>query len=385
MSTFQSLDTLLQGFVENGVPGCSVCVTQHGKTLFEGYYGYSDIESGKKVDENSLFRMASMSKIPLYTTMMMLYERGKFLLTDPISRWLPEYATSVKYVRSPNGYVTTAPTQRPINVSDVLSMKCGLPNLFPGETNNLTLRAMQKAIAPLNERGYYTNREHVAAMANVPLACEPGEKWIYGFSCELAAAIIEAVCDKGIDEVFQEFLFDPLEMESTRSRFTGNDKERLVTMYARHEDKTLTPMNSALDSKHEPGPENEMGWARLFSNVKDYSHLLSMLACGGEWNGRQIMGRKTIDMMRANGLAGEIGDSPYNAGYGYGYGVRTLITNAQGSNAGLGSFGWTGGFGTWCEADPSDGVGIVYMHNMAPNYEHYYHLRVRNTAYGCIE
>ncbi len=119
-----------------------------------------------------------------------------------------------------------------------------------------------------------------------------------------------------------------------------------------------------------------------------------MLANGGVYNGQRIMGRKTIDMMRANGTIDmmrangldRLFTDTYNAGYGYGYGVRTLVDKEKGNhNGSLGAFGWTGGFGTWCEADPEDGVSIVYMHNMIPNEEQYYHLRMRTAAYGLIE
>ena len=385
MSNFQTLDRLLQSFVDNGLPGCTLHVTQHGETIYEGFFGMANRETGEKITDRSIFRMASMSKLPLYTTMMILYERGEFLLSDPISRFLPEWESSRKYVRLPNGYVTTVPTSRPINISDTLSMKCGLPycNSY-GPTDNLTLRAMQRAMQPLVAKGHFTNREQVAAISTVPLACEPGERWIYGFSSELAAAIIEAVCGKGIDDVFQELLFDPLEMPSTRSRFFGDTQQRMVQLYRRESDRTLTPVNLPIDEKHLPGEEHEEGWARLFSTGSDYSHLMTMLACGGVYKGRRILGRKTIDMMRANGLPNGL-EGSYFAGYGYGYGVRTLMTHAEGSNGSLGAFGWSGGFGTWCESDPSEELAVVYMHNMVPCEEEYYHLRVRSAVYGCLE
>ena len=96
--------------------------------------------------------------------------------------------------------------------------------------------------------------------------------------------------------------------------------------------------------------------------------------------------------MRANGLHGEMLKDfqrdafPYKMGYGYGYGVRTLISKADANhNGSLGAFGWTGGFGTWGEADPEEGVGIIYMHNTSPNHELYYHHRARTVAYGCLD
>ena len=109
---------------------------------------------------------------------------------------------------------------------------------------------------------------------------------------------------------------------------------------------------------------------------------------GGVYNGKQIIGAKTIDLMRANRLdETQLKDfrNPYLDGYGYGLGVRTMMSHALGnSNSSIGEFGWTGGSGTWVEADPVDKLSIAYMHNMAPNEELYHHHRVRNVAYGCL-
>jgi len=389
MSTRKELDALLQNFVDNALPGCALQVAQKGKTIYEGYFGYSDIENKVPVTKDSIFRLASMSKIPLYTTMMMLYERGKFNLTDPVWKYLPEWKESKKFVKTENGEVKVVPTDRPINISDALSMKCGLPYCnSAAPTDDLAMQTMQECMKPLWEKGHFTVQEHIAAMSKAVLNFEPGTHWQYGFSSEITAALIEVIADKPIDDVFEEFLFNPLGMDNTRSRFFGDIQERMVKLYARKGNE-LELLNLPFDDKHLPGPEHEAGWARLFSNVNDYTKLMQMLANGGEYDGVKIMGRKTIDMMRANGLdeiqMKDIKDL-YNAGYGYGYGVRTLVDKEQGNhNGSLGAFGWTGGFGTWCEADPEDGVSIVYMHNMMPNMEEYYHLRMRTAAYGLIE
>ncbi len=390
MSNINRLDNMLNEFVERGLPGCGLKVTKGNETLYEGYAGYSNIENKIPVTENSLFRQASMSKIPLYTTMMMLYERGYFLLSDPISNYFPEWKESKKYVRYDNGYSSIVPTDRPITIADTLSMKCGLPYCNgPGPTDNPTLQAMQEAMKPLWEKGHFTIREQIAAMAEVPQAFEPGTHWLYGFSSELAAGIVEEVCQKSIDDVFEELLFDPLEMHNTRSHYFEGAMERMVTLYGKSPDNKLSPMKFPLDDKHLPGEEHQCGWARLFSTVNDYSHLMQMLACGGKYKGKHIMGRKTIDLMRTNTLTPEMQcdiEDTYNAGYGYGYGVRTLIAPERGHhNGSIGSFGWTGAFGTWCESDPKEELSIVYMHNMIPDEELYFHLRVRNVVNGIID
>lgn len=389
MSDFRAVDKLLQSFVDGGLPGCSLHIAKDGETLYEGYFGYSDMEKKIPVTSESLFRQASMSKLPLYTTLMILYEQGKFLLSDPIYDFFPEWRHSTKFFTYPNGDVRIVPTGRPVTVRDVLTMRCGLPYCnFPGETDSGTLRYMQKKMQPLWDQGHFTLREQIAAMADVPQAFEPGRRWLYGFSSELAAGIIEAVCGKSVDDAFEELLFGPLGMTQTRSHYFGDAKERMVRLYQKTQEGNLSPMNSPLDDKHLPGKEHECGWARLFSTGADFTKLMQMLACGGVYRGTRIMGRKTIDLMRTNTLtenpSGVFGDL-YNAGYGYGFGVRTLVDKQKGNhNGSVGAFGWTGGFGTWCESDPSEGLSIVYMHNMMPNEEVYYHLRVRAAAYGAL-
>ena len=389
MSTVQELDRLLESFVRGGLPGCGLQVRQRGKVLYEGYFGEADWETGRKIDKCSVFRQASLSKIPLYTTLMILFEQGKFLLTDPIGRYLPEWSTSKKFVFHANGSVSIENTEHPVTVRDVLSMKCGLPYCnFDEPTEDPTLASMQEQMRPLWEKGHYTLREQVCAMAKAVQAFEPGTHWLYGFSSELAAALIEVVCDRSIDEVFQELLFDPLEMKDTRSHYFGDIPERMVKLYQKEANGTLREGPGLFDEKHLSGPEHECGWARLFSTVNDYGNLMEMLANGGVFQGRRILGRKTIDMMRTNGLNEiQLADFQdlYNAGYGYGYGVRTLLDPEKGNHNGSpGAFGWTGGFGTWAEADPAEGVSIVYMHNLIPNEEVYYHLRMRTAAYGLI-
>lgn len=390
MSNAKDMDRLLRGFVDKGLPGCGLKITRHGETIYEGYFGHADLEAGTPVTEKSIFRHASTSKLPLYTAAMMLYERGFFQISDPLYEYLPEYRESRKAVRLPDGRTDIVKTDRPLIVRDVLTMRCGLPYCnFPTQTDDPTLSAMIKAMEPLWAKGHYTNREQVRVMAEVPLAFEPGTHWMYGFGSELTCALVEAVTGKSVDEAMRELLFDPLDMRDTRSHFFGDAESRMVKLYAVGEDKVLTPTSFPLEKTFLPGEENEMGWARLFSTVGDYSNLMTMLACGGFFRGERIMGRKTIDLMRSNVLTpAQMADytNPHEAGYGYGYGVRTLLERAGGDvNGSPGAFGWTGGYGTWCEADPAEGASFVYMHNLLPNGERYYHPRVRAAAYGMIE
>jgi len=307
MSNVKDMDALLKRFVDEGLPGCGCKVVQRGKTLYEGYFGYQDPDAGKKTDANSVYRLASMSKIPMYTVCMMLYERGVFNLTDPVYEYLPEWENLNRFEVAPNGDLKVVPCKKKLTVGDILSMKCGLPYCnSPAPTTDPTLTSMQEIMKPLWERGHYTNAEQVAAMSKAVLAAEPGERWIYGFSSEIAVALIEKIMGKGIDDVMKEFLFDPLEMKDTRSRFFGDIESRMVKLIFAGPNDTPHFNPAKLDEKHIPGPEHEQGWARLFSTVEDFSHLMQMLAEGGAYKGKQIVGRRTIDMMRSNGLSSSL-------------------------------------------------------------------------------
>ena len=176
-------------------------------------------------------------------------------------------------------------------------------------------------------------------------------------------------------------LFDPLGMKDTAAIFPDEQtKNRLVTLYAKDPDGNLVPGPDFFDKKHLPGKENEAGWARLYSSVEDYSRLLQMLACGGVYDGTRLMSSTTIDLMRTNGLTREqLLDFP-DKGYGYGLGFRTVIDPAAGDlNGSIGAFGWTGGFGSWCEADPAENYLFrkttkkyqIYTRQLSFSFSHY--------------
>jgi len=384
---FKDMDRLLQSFVDRGLPGCGCAIAQHGKTIYENYFGCADLETKAPVTESSLFRQYSLTKIPMYTLGMILFEKGFYLLNEPVYEYFPEWKDATKAVTNQDGTVDIRPLEKPILIRDLFVMTCGIPFDF-GRTKNITQQEITRITRELQAKGPFTLREQLRAFSKAPIGFEPGTQWLYGMACDFCAGLIEVATGKKIEEAFKEYLFEPLGMKDTDSHYFGDAEQRMVKLYQKHPDGSFT-ITKGHDEMFDPSPEAEAGWARLFSTVRDYVKLTQMLANGGELNGVRVMGRKTIDLFRENHLQDHMFNSftsSYNAGYGYGLGVRTLMNKAAaGSNGSLGAFGWTGGAGTWCEIDPSEGVSIVYMHNQSPNEEEYHHLRVRNVAYGCIE
>ena len=249
---------------------------------------------------------------------------------------------------------------------------------------------MEKVKAELAKKhGKYDIVTEVRAMGSVPIAFEPGTRWLYGYGHDIVAALIQVVSGKTVGQFLQDEIFDPLGMKDTGYRYKGDIEQRMISHYNRDEDGNYKKMPGFLDEFHQPDAICEMGGAGLYSTVRDYLKFSQMLANGGVYNGQRIIGRKTIDLMRSNHLNEEqLKDfrNSYLAGYGYGLGVRTMMDIAEGhSNGSPGEFGWTGALGTYVSIDPSEKSSIVYMHQMLPNMEEYHHLRVRAVANGCLE
>ena len=399
MSDFKHLDALLQKYVDDGLPGCSCMIAKKGEILYENYFGWADVENKVPLTGNHVFRQASLTKVAMYTVAMMLYEQGKFLMSDPLYAYFPEWRDSKKMVCRPNGDVDIVPVEQPITIKNIMNMTCGLPyDMIMGDmpVQHPVSQEMAKVMAPLREKGYFTLREQIKAASQVPLTFEPGTRWLYGFASELTAGLLEVIVGKPAEQVIKEMLFEPLQMESSANFTFGDLSERLVKNYYLKQDKELGDP----DALYVPSAERDAkfvgplgtvpGFSRVITNCRDYTKLLQMLANGGTYKGEHIIGRKTLDLMRTNTLTDtmihEDFTNSYLAGYGYGYGVRTLMDQYAGQhNGSIGQFGWTGGSGTWGEADPSEGVSIVYMHNLQPNLEEYHHLRMRAVAYGCLE
>lgn len=391
MRNFSRLDALLQDFAERKtMPGCACTIMQGDEVIYEGFAGYSNIEEKKPIDRHSMFSQASTTKLFTYAIMGMLYEEGKFLFSDPIGDYLPEWQNTKKFVTMPNGSIAAVPTEHPISIRNAVSMMCGLPYCMAPAKNpdTPTLAAMSRRMEELIEKSNHrptTIRDEVRAMADVPLMFEPGTHWHYGFGSEITGALVETLCDKPLREVFREKIIEPLELADTDTYLLPENKERIVTTYLK-KNGTLTPMNSyGMNGT----PEDTPAGARpnLLTSSHDFAVFMQMLANGGSYKGHRYLCPGTVEMLHTNVLTEEqLKDftNDYLDGYGYGLGFRTLLTHKYGHNGHLGAFGWTGGSGTWVEADPVAKLSISYMHNMAPNEELYHHHRVRNVAYACL-
>lgn len=388
MKDFSRLDQLIHRFVEEGsVPGCSVAVMQNDTLIYHGEAGYANLETGKKIDIHSMFSQASTTKLFTYVIMGMLYEEGKFLFSDPISDYLPEWKNTRKYMVLPNSQVEERPLEHPITIRNAVAMMCGMPYCMVPAVDPVTptLAAMSEEIRKLQKDGPSSLRDEVRVMANAPVMFEPGSHWQYGFGSEITGAIVEEIEGKALRDVFKERIIDPLELAHTDTFVQDWNQPFIVTTYGKKGPGQFEPVQGY--GANDPTTVPYGARPNLLTTSQDFAVFMQMLANGGTYKGKKYLGEGTVAMLHESQLdAVSLKDfeNDYLAGYGYGLGFRTLETQKFGHNGHIGCFGWTGGTGIWVEADPVAKCSIAYMHNMFPNEELYHHHRVRAVAYGCI-
>ncbi|HEX3030432.1 MAG TPA: serine hydrolase domain-containing protein [Clostridia bacterium] len=387
MAGFDDLSALLKQFVKNGTPGCGCAVAKNGKTLYQGYFGYADLEEKRPVTEDTVYRLFSMTKVVICTAAMMLFERGKFLLNEPIYEYFPEYRDTQVFVKENDGSYNVKKSKSPMLIKDAFTMSVGFPY---DSGDSPTAKEMARVKDELRKKyGKCDIVTEVKAMGSVPVEFDPGTHWLYGYGHDIIAGLIQIISGKTVGQFLQDEIFGPLGMNNIGYRYRDGIESRMASYYSMDEGGGMKKVPGLFDEFHESDALYEGGGAGLYSTVKDYLKFSQMLANGGSYNGERIIGRKTIDLMRANHLnSNQLKDftNSYLAGYGYGLGVRTLMSTADGhSNGTVGEFGWTGMLGTYVSIDPYEGFSVVYMHQMDPNMEEYHHLRVRAIVNGCLE
>ena len=387
MPNYTHLSALLKRFCDSELAGCACAFAKEGKILYEGYYGYADKEAGIPINESTVYRLYSMTKVVICTAALIQYERGKFLLNEPLYEYFPEYSKPLVVRDRAYGGPAFENAKNPILVKHAFNMAVGLPYPNGNTPTGMAMKSVRQKLEENNQK--FNLQTEIKAMSEVPLAFEPGTHFLYGYGHDLVAGLVEVTSGKTIGRFLQDEIFDPLEMKDTGYRYFGDIKNRMAAMYQRNDDGSLIKIEGMMDKNHEPDAIYEAGGAGLFSTLKDYLRFSQMMANGGNYNGQKIIGRKTIDLMRRNHLnAEQLKDftNSYQAGYGYGLGVRTMMDPAAGgTNSSIGEFGWTGLAGTWTSIDPSEKVSAVYMHQMVPSMEEYCHHRVRAAIYGSLE
>ena len=364
------LQNTLSRFVSDGqIAGCVIRIMQDDEVRYEGAFGFADIEKQVRMSSaNTVFPIASMSKVVTVAGIMKLYEKGLFKMWDPVSEYLPGFKKPKIAREKPDGSYEIVDAKGEVTMRQLFTMTSGVPYDWK-DTAAGRIRYEKEQEWEKSGKPFPGTVEYVNLVGGLPLAFEPGEKWMYGFSIDVLGAVIEVLTGKSLGEYLKENIFDPLEMKDTGFFVPPEKLDRVATLY--HINEGLKAEERWYKTEK---PEFESGGGGLYSTVRDYSRFAQMLLHGGTLDGARILGRKTVDLMSTDHLTPEQrkGDSwDTQRGYGYGLGVR-VMTNPElaGINGSVGEWGWDGAFGNWFCVDPKEKLTCVYLTTNLPG-DHY--------------
>jgi len=379
---FKRLSDFMDKLCTWRIPGCACVVYHKDEQVFKHSAGFADIEKGIPLDADyhRMF-MYSISKIVTCTTALSLWEEGKFLLTDPLSEYLPAWKDVKVKERDSEGNEIIVPARREITVKDLFTMTSGLDY-------NCESPALKKARAELAPR--CPTVDIINALAKDPMVLHPGEKWCYGLSHDVIGALVEVVSGKKLGELAKERIFDPLGLEKTSYGLDEKYRGEMAVQYCFNDAADRIEINGMQDNWAIFGDEYHSGGAGVVSTVSEMARFMKVLAAKGRISEKErILAPATVDLMRLPALTDkqEAGiDWGHLAGYSYGLGVRTMKCPAKGgSSSSVGEFGWTGAAGGFALIDPDRDLALFYAHHMLNNQEGYVAPRLRNILYSCLD
>jgi CubicO group peptidase (beta-lactamase class C family) len=347
--------------------GAVTLVMRKGKVVHFDAHGLMDLESNKPMRTDTLFRMASMTKPMTAVSVLMLMEEGKLVLSDPVSKFIPEFKNPKVAVwnlpSDPKGAgYHLVPADREITLKDLLTHTSGLANAGEGPAGEFFRRANLPRGGSLAER--------VKRLGPLPLNFQPGTQWEYSPSTgfDTLGRVVEILSGLTLEQFFKQRIFAPLGMNNSFFTIPSDRMKDVATLYAKREQSLIKP-NAPEPAA--PSGDYFSGAGGVTSSAEDYLQFCQMLLNNGQWNGKRLLSRKSVELMTDNAIGtldlrnymeGE--DSRQNlSGYGFGLGVRVRrSTGASGWLGTVGDYGWAGANGTYFWIDPKEElIGMVLM------------------------
>jgi CubicO group peptidase (beta-lactamase class C family) len=354
----------LQGFVDRGELAGVVTLTSHrGEIVQAETLGWSDIETKTAMRSDSLFRIASMTKPITSVAALMLIEQGKIALSDPISRWIPEFANPRVLRNAAGPLQDRVPAQRAITVEDLLTHRSGIAYAFFSE--GPLKQAYENALGdPTMNRS--TPDEWLAALGTLPLAYQPGELFHYGHSTDVLGFLIGRVAGKPLRQVLQERIFAPLGMPDTDFWLPRAKRSRLASLYGY--DEGTGKLAKVVTEMYDEPPAYTPGGGGLISSAPDYYRFARMLLNEGALDGVRLLKPETVRLMRTNRLTDVQRQVPFagmplwqKSGFGLGLSIAEDPVDNPYACGAPGSMTWPGIFGTWWQADPVHDLIMIYL------------------------
>jgi CubicO group peptidase (beta-lactamase class C family) len=384
----------MQQYVDEGkVAGLVTYVARGGRVAHLEAFGKADVEAGRPMKTDTIFRIASQTKALTSVAAMMLVEEGKIGLADPVSRFIPAFKKTTVALPPPAGAVagspvSVVPARREITIHDLLTHTAGI------SYGDGPAAAQWKAAGI--QGWYFADRSEpvsafVERMATLPMDAQPGEKFVYGYNTDILGVVVEKVSGQTLAEFLQKRVTGPLGLVDTQFYLPSAQKARLAAVYAAKDDGTF---ERATDPKTGQGHYVEgprvayAGGAGLLSTARDYGRFLQMVLNGGELDGVRLLSPKTVELMTVNHvgtLFAEGWGAGANAGMGFGLGFEVMEdVGRNGRYGSVGEFGWGGAYHTNYWVDPKEKLVCVVMTQLLPAGSSDLHAKVRTLVYQSI-
>mgnify|MGYP000462589746 CR=1 FL=1 len=360
------LQSKLQGYIdEQSAAGFVSLIARNGQPVHFEAIGNRDLENQLPMEKDSLFRLYSLTKPITAVALMMLYEQGKFQLNDPLHKYIAEFADTK--VVSENGDL--AKLETPITIHHLLTHTAGM--LYNHSLDNTPEDAANLA--------YYADptislEDKVRWLAGLPVACQPGTEWTYGYASVVCSYLVELFSGMPFAEYLEKEIFVPLGMCDTSFYINSDNAGRLAAPYSHNADKSLIPYhNQGVFSRDYLVPtKSPNGGHGLVSTAEDYFRFSQMILNKGEFNGTRLLGRKTVEYMMMNHLKPELLPmilkkwAMQGYGFGLGFGLMLDTTQSRVLNS-VGSYIWGGAGSTLFVIDPQEQLIAILMTQMMDN------------------
>jgi CubicO group peptidase (beta-lactamase class C family) len=365
------MDAGMQDLVDKKhLAGIVTLVARKGKVVQHKAYGVQSLETGTPMKLDTIARIYSMTKPVAGVAMMMLYDEGKWKPSDPIAKHIPEFANLKVFAGEKDGKPVLEEPAHPPTMGELMSHSAGFTY---GLFGNTPVDVMYRANNPLEAPSL---QGMIDRLATLPLLYQPGTRWVYSVSVDIQGYLVQKLSGKTFPEFLRTRLFEPLGMIDTGFSVPAEKLSRVATIYSYDKAKGgLAP--EPLDPNISKIPGLPSGGGGLYGTAADYFRFAQMLLNGGEFNGKRILKKDTVDMMRTNALSetainsnSGIGPARFSPAQGFGYDFAVVLDpDAAKRQVGKGSYWWWGIAGTWFWIDPANdivAVGIIQRRGGVP-------------------
>jgi len=360
------IDDAMNDWVKQGwMNGAVGMIIRDGKIVYYKAAGYNDIDAKIPLPKDDIFRIASQTKAITSVAVMMLYEEGKFLLDDPVSKYISSFAHEQvldKFNETDSSY-TTVPAKRDVTIRDLLTHTSGIDYAQIGSKEAKAIYAKNNITAGLDVHNDKLS-DAMNRLGSLPLLHQPGEKWTYGLNIDLLGDLIEIWSGMTLDEFFHKRIFEPLGMNDSYFNVPKEKENRLVNLYQEDSLGHLIKQSGealGVDVNYPLRTKTYFsGGGGLSSTIYDYAIFLQMLLNGGEYNGKRLLSRNTVRIMTMN----QIGDIDFgNNKFGLGFAIVTEKSSGE-SPSQAGTFSWGGAFSTSYWVDPKEKMIVQFYRQL---------------------